>query len=123
MTVPTWDRENRQSYGLFVNFCRLMRAKRLLLIATSPSLGRSLTTCGVESTSTPRLGPTADAAGHEMPWDIPLEPINDFQTAELKRLTEQLYRQRTRARKEGARAGRQQETAKRKVEPSALFPF
>lgn len=62
----------------------------------------------------------------EVPEDIRVDSLNDEQMADLNRLKEWIYRQRTRARQEGARAERRrakEEEAKRKAEQPALFQF
>jgi len=63
----------------------------------------------------------------EMPADIAVDAINDYQTGELNRLKAWLYRQRTRARQETERAERRQrkdtEAARMKAERPALFEF
>ena len=64
---------------------------------------------------------------NEMPQDIAVDSINDYQMAELNRLKEWLYRQRTKIRLEKERAERrikkQEEADKRKAEQSGLFDF
>jgi hypothetical protein len=64
---------------------------------------------------------------NEMPTDIAVDSINDYQMGELKRLKEWLYQRRTQARLERDRAGkrqkREEETARRKSEQPALFEF
>jgi hypothetical protein len=64
---------------------------------------------------------------HEMPNDIAVDSINDYQMAELNRLKEWLYRKRTQIRLERDRAERRQkreeEAARRKAEQPALFEF
>jgi hypothetical protein len=63
----------------------------------------------------------------EMPGDIAVDSITDYQMSELKRLKEWLYRKRTQARQETERADRRQkreeEAARRKAEQPALFEF
>jgi len=62
-----------------------------------------------------------------LPEDIAVDSINDYQMAELNRLKEWLYRKRTDARLERDQVMRRQkkeeETAKRKAEQPALFKF
>ena len=64
---------------------------------------------------------------NEMPNDIAVDSISDYQMGELSRLKEWLYRQRSRVRLERERAERRQrkeeEAAKRKAEQPALFEF
>jgi hypothetical protein len=64
---------------------------------------------------------------NEMPDDIAVDSINDYQMAELNRLKEWLYRKRTEARLNRERAERQQqreeEAVRRKTERPALFEF
>ena len=61
----------------------------------------------------------------EVPADITVDSIDDYQTAELKRLKDWLYRQRIKARKERKQRERQQkkEEAQRKARQLALFEF
>jgi len=63
----------------------------------------------------------------EMPGDIAMDSLNEYQMAELNRLKDWLYRKRTRARLDRDRAERQQkreeEAARRKPEKPALFDF
>jgi len=63
----------------------------------------------------------------EMSDDIRVDSLNDEQMADLNRLKEWLYRQRTTARQEIERTERRQqkeeEVAKRKAEQPALFEF
>jgi hypothetical protein len=63
----------------------------------------------------------------EMPGDITVDSISNYQLAELNRLKEWLYRKRTQARLEREKAERRQEkeeeAARRKVEQPALFEF
>jgi hypothetical protein len=63
----------------------------------------------------------------EMPGDIAVDSISDYQMSELNRLKEWLYRRRIQARQETERADRrrkrEEETAKRKAEQTALFEF
>jgi hypothetical protein len=63
----------------------------------------------------------------EMPGDIAVDSISDYQLAELNRLKEWLYRKRTQARLERERAERRQkkevEATRRKAEQPALFEF
>jgi len=64
---------------------------------------------------------------NEMPTDIAVDSITDYQMSELKRLKEWLYRKRTQARLESEKAERRQEKEKeadrRKAEQPALFEF
>ena len=64
---------------------------------------------------------------NEMPSDIAVDSISDYQTGELNRLKEWLYRQRTRVREDRGRAERrrkiEEETARRKAKQPALFTF
>ena len=64
---------------------------------------------------------------NEMPGDIAVDSISDYQTAELNRLKEWLYRKRTQVKAERDRAERRQkreeEVEKRKAEQPALFEF
>jgi hypothetical protein len=63
----------------------------------------------------------------EMPADIAVDSISDYQMRELKRLKDWLYHQRSRIRLERERTEREQrkeeETAKRKAEQPLLFEF
>jgi hypothetical protein len=63
----------------------------------------------------------------EMPADIAVDSLNDYQLAELKRFKDWLYQQRTKIRLERDRDERRQRTeeeaAKRKAEQPALFEF
>ena len=63
----------------------------------------------------------------DMPGDIAVDSINDYQTTELNRLKEWLYRQRTQVRIERERIEKRQkkekEAAKRKAEHPILFQF
>jgi hypothetical protein len=63
----------------------------------------------------------------EIPADIAVESISDFQMGELNRLKAWLYRQRARVRQERERADRrekkEQEGARRKTEQPVLFEF
>jgi len=63
----------------------------------------------------------------EMPTDIAVDSINDFQIGELNRLKSWLYQQRVKARQEKDRAERRQERekteAQREAEQPALFEF
>jgi len=63
----------------------------------------------------------------EMPGDIAVESISDYQTQELNRLKTWLYERRVRARVEKDRAERRQEKeeakAQREEEQPALFEF
>ena len=64
---------------------------------------------------------------NEMPQDIAVESLNDYQMADLRRLKDWIYRQRTEARlaKERAerRQGREAEAARRRAEQPVLFDF
>ena len=64
---------------------------------------------------------------NEMPGDIAVDSISDYQTAELNQLKEWLYRKRTQVRLDRERAERRQkkkeEAAKRKAEQPPLFEF
>jgi hypothetical protein len=64
---------------------------------------------------------------NEMPADIAVDSLNDYQLAELKRFKDWLYQQRTKIRLERDRAERRQRkeegAAKRKAEQPALFEF
>jgi len=64
---------------------------------------------------------------NEMPADIAVNSINDYQLAELKRFKDWLYQQRTKIRLERDRAERRQrkeeEAARIKAEQPALFEF
>jgi len=63
----------------------------------------------------------------EIPADIAVDSINDYQTAELNRLKAWLYRQRTQVRMENDRTERrqkrQEETERRIAEQPVLFEF
>ncbi len=63
----------------------------------------------------------------EMPADIAVDSISDYQMGELNRLKSWLYHQRVKARQEKDRAGRRQEKeeaeAQREEEQPALFEF
>ena len=65
--------------------------------------------------------------GGEMPEDIRVETLNDYQMGELKRLKDWLYSQRVKARQERDRADRRLEREKaegqHKAEQPALFRF
>ena len=64
---------------------------------------------------------------NEMPGDIAVDVISDYQMKDLNRLKEWLYRKRTQVRLERDRVERTQkreeETEKRKAEQPALFEF
>jgi hypothetical protein len=64
---------------------------------------------------------------NEMPPDIAVESISDYQMQELNRLKDWLYQKRTQIRLERDRAERRQrkreEVAQRKAEQPALFEF
>jgi len=63
----------------------------------------------------------------EMPTDIAVDSISDYQMGELNRLKSWLYHQRVKARQEKDRVERRQEKeeakAQREEEQSALFTF
>ena len=65
--------------------------------------------------------------GGEVPEDIRVETLDDYQTGELKRLKDWLYRQRVKVREERDRANRRFEReeaeAQRKAEQPVLFQF
>ena len=65
--------------------------------------------------------------GDQVPDDIRVDSLNDYQMSELNRLKAWLYRQRTRVRQESERAERrqakQEAEAQRKAEQPALFQF
>ena len=64
---------------------------------------------------------------NEVPEDIRVESLNNYQTSELNRLKAWLYRQRTRVRQESERAERrrakEEAGAQKKAEQPALFQF
>jgi len=64
---------------------------------------------------------------NEMPTDIAVDTISDYQMDELNRLKEWLYRKRTQVRLDRGRVERRQkreeEVARRKAEQPALFDF
>ena len=64
---------------------------------------------------------------NEMPTDIAVEPISDYQMKDSNRLKEWLYRKRTQVRLERGRSERRQkreeEAEKRKAGQPALFEF
>lgn len=64
---------------------------------------------------------------HEMPADIRVDSLNDYQMSELKRFRDWLYQKRTQARldreRQKKREGIQAEAAKKKTEQPALFGF
>jgi hypothetical protein len=64
---------------------------------------------------------------NEMPADIAVDSISDYQKGKLNRLKDWLYHQRTKIRLEMERADsrqrREQEEAKRKAEQPVLFEF
>jgi hypothetical protein len=64
---------------------------------------------------------------NEMPGDIAVDSLNDYQMLELKRLKEWLYRKRSQIRLERDRAEwrhrKEKEAAQRKAEQPALFEF
>jgi hypothetical protein len=64
---------------------------------------------------------------HEMPADIRVDSLNDYQMRELKRFKDWLYQKRITARHERERVNRreekEQEAVKRKAEQPALFEF
>jgi hypothetical protein len=65
--------------------------------------------------------------GSQVPEDIRVETLNDYQMEELKRLKDWLYRQRIKVRQERDREDRKLEReeaeAKRKAEQPVLFEF
>ena len=65
--------------------------------------------------------------GSQVPEDIRVESLNDYQMGELKRLKDWLYRQRVKVRQERARGDRKLERveaeAQRKAEQPELFEF
>lgn len=65
--------------------------------------------------------------GTQVPEDIRVESINDYQMGDLRRLKRWIYERRTRARQEKARAerraSREEEAARKKAEKPALFAF
>ncbi len=65
--------------------------------------------------------------GSQVPDDVRVESLNDYQTGELDRLKLWLYHQRVKARREKDRAERRQEKeeaeAQREEEQPALFQF
>ncbi len=65
--------------------------------------------------------------GNQVPDDIQVESLNDYQKAELNRLKAWLYRQRTQVRQEKDRADRRQTRdeveVRREAEQPALFEF
>ncbi len=64
---------------------------------------------------------------NEMPADIAVNSLNDYQMGELKRFKDWLYRVRAKARQEREgverRQGKEAEAASRKAEQPALFEF
>ncbi len=64
---------------------------------------------------------------NEMPADIAVNSLNDYQMWELKRFKDWLYRARAKARQEREgverRHGKEAEAARRKAEQPALFEF
>jgi len=64
---------------------------------------------------------------NELPADIRVDSLNDYQLGELKRLQDWLYRKRTQARqerqREERRQEREQEAERKKAEQPALFQF
>ena len=65
--------------------------------------------------------------GNQVPEDIQVESLNNYQMTELNRLKTWLYRQRTKIRQEmdriGRRQAREEEAEKKKAEQPALFKF
>ena len=63
----------------------------------------------------------------EMPADIAVDSLNDYQMSEFKRFKSWLYQKRVQVRQERERTERrqekEQEVAKRKAERTALFEF
>jgi hypothetical protein len=66
-------------------------------------------------------------SGFEVPEDIRVDSISDYQAGELRRLKDWIYRQRTKIRLERGRVERRQkkeeEASKKKAEQPALFDF
>jgi hypothetical protein len=66
-------------------------------------------------------------SGFQVPEDIRVESISDYQMGELRRLKDQIYERRTQAKQERDRAERrgkrEEEATRRKVEQPALFEF
>jgi len=64
---------------------------------------------------------------NEMPGDVGVDSISDYQTGELNRLKEWLYRKRTQVRLDRERTERRQkkeeEATRKKAEQPALFTF
>jgi len=64
---------------------------------------------------------------NEVPKDIRVDSLNDYQMSELNRLKTWLYRQRTRVRQESEKAERrrakEEAEARKKAEQPALFQF
>ena len=64
---------------------------------------------------------------NEMPADVTVDSLNDYQMSELRRFKSWLYQRRIQARQERERTERreerEQDVAKRKVEQPALFQF
>lgn len=65
--------------------------------------------------------------GNQVPSDIRVETLSDYQIGELNRLKSWLYHQRVKARQERGRADKRQEReeteAQREAEQPALFEF
>ena len=66
-------------------------------------------------------------SGVQFPNDIQVESPSDYQMAELRRLKDWIYKRRTQAKQERARAERQkkrkEEATKKSIERPALFEF
>ena len=80
----------------------------------------------------PLMGMIADRTNtrwgkYEMPDDIRVDSLNDYQSGKLKRFKDWLYQKRIRARQDRdrteRRAGKEQEVAIKKAERPALFEF
>lgn len=61
--------------------------------------------------------------GGEVPEDIRVESLNDYQLGELRRLKGWLYRQRVKVREERDRASRRQEREEAKIQEKAERPL
>ncbi len=63
----------------------------------------------------------------EMPSDIAVDSLNDYQMAEVRRFKDWLYQKRTQVRLDRERMGRgqrkEEEAARRKAEKPVLFEF
>jgi len=63
-------------------------------------------------------------SGGQVPEDIRVESISDYQMGELRRLKQWIYKRRTQAKQERDRAERREEEAtRRNIERPALFEF